>query len=364
MIYNAVLEINLKNVIHNYHSIKKNLGKSTKIIPVIKANGYGAESFHILETLAELGVETFAVAYFQEALTLREKGFKKTIIVLYPQEQNLKEIIEYGFEPVIYNKYLWQKFQNIALSNEPLSIHIEVNTGMNRMGFSPKETLSLLEEIKDKEARFKIKTLFSHLSTSEDITDREKALKQITLFEQVKKKSENLFPDTKYHILNTSGVFNFPEYTFDWVRCGIGLHGYANHPKWDALLKPVASLKTKIIQITSINEGDSVGYGNTFIAKKTMNIATLAIGYADGIPRDYGMKGGEVYLGNQSAPIIGNICMDATMLDVTNISCVIGDEVCFFDETHPATLMGKKLGTIPYEIILRATERVKRVFIK
>ena len=363
MIQNTILEINLEKLKHNYRFFKEKIGKKTKIIPIIKASAYGSDSSAIAKTLEEEGVEIFAVAYLKEAITLKKAGITKSIIILYPQPGEIKQIIEWQFEPVLYNDYLWNIFNKIYKHKKKYPIHLEVNIGMNRIGFNF-EALQLFLK-KAHLFPIKIKTIFAHLSNANEIEGKEKTQRQIQFFQKIKQYCKTNFRlHADYHLLNTSGTLFYTATKYQWVRCGIGLYGFANYSQWDKYLQPIAQLKTIIIQIISIEKGESVGYSDGFIASKKTKIATLPIGYADGIDRNYGKKGGIVIIKKQKATIIGNICMDLMMIDITHIKCQEGDEVEIFGTQQSAIKVAQTNNTIAYEVLVKVAPRIKRVFVK
>ena len=267
-------------------------------------------------------------------------------------------------EPSIYSFRILSFFIE-ALKNKNKTSYpyqIKFNTGLNRLGFLKKDIDKLSQLIKPNLPKY----IFSHLGASEDLDEKKYTEKQIKEFISIDKALENkLTTPLKKHLLNTSGILNFSEYQFDMVRSGIGLYGFGNDIKYENNLKPVLSLKTIISQIHEIKAGSSVGYNKGFTAKANSVIATLPIGHADGIGRQYGNKKGEVLLGDKMAKIVGNVCMDMLMIDVTEIKCKEGDEVVFFDDnSYSAEEFSKKANTISYELISSISRRIKRVVIK
>lgn len=362
----TVLEIDLNALAHNYRYFRSRIGKKVRFMAVVKAFGYGSDVPRVAQKLAELGADYLAVAYTSEGIALRKAGIDIPIMVLHPQSIHFEEIIENCLEPSLYSSFNLNTFidtaENLEQKNYP--VHIKFNTGMNRLGFSEGE-LNLVSGPLNRTEAIKASSFYSHLAASEDWREREFSLQQIHSFQKIAIK---LFEELDYkpllHICNTSGVINYPEATLDMVRTGIGLYGYGNDEKEDQKLKPVGTLKTIISQIHHLKEGDSVGYNRSFRATKPTKTATLPIGYADGIGREYGNKVGGVYVGNSYAPIIGNVCMDMLMIDVTGIDCKEGDEVIIFGGPQHATELAKAGNTISYELITRISQRVKRVLIE
>jgi alanine racemase len=233
---------------------------------------------------------------------------------------------------------------------------------MHRLGFEEDNIEALISILKDNKS-VKVKSILSHMATSDSMDNRDFALYQIQLFEKLSSKiiSElNITPIR--HLLNTSGISNFPEAQLDMVRLGIGLYGVSNDPKEQRFLENVGTLKSIISQLRVINEGESVGYGRRFIAQKKSMIATIPIGYADGISRHWGNGVGFVTINGQKATIVGSICMDMLMADVSEIDCHEGDEVILFGENPTVSFIAEKLGTISYEILTSISQRVKRIF--
>ncbi|GAA3592704.1 alanine racemase [Flavivirga amylovorans] len=362
----TVLEIDLKALKHNFEYLKSKLDNNTKFLAVVKAFGYGSGACEIASHLQELGADYFAVAYINEGVALREAGITKPILVLHPQAVNLKTLIAYSLEPNLYNPKILKEFINIAsegkLSNYP--VHIKFNTGLNRLGFCKNDIAYILSEI-EKTDTIKITSIFSHLAASEDLNEKEFTLNQIANFNLISKiLIDKLAYKPMLHMCNTSGILNYPEAHFDMVRGGIGLYGYGNSEEENKKLIPIASLKTVISQIHSIEKGESVGYNRAFKSNSFLKTATLPIGHADGIGRQYGNGKGFVTIKGQQAPIIGNVCMDMIMVNITNIDCSEGDEAIIFGKEISAEQLAETTNTISYELITALSQRIKRVFLK
>ena len=363
----TVLEIDLKVLTHNYKHLKSKLKENTKVLAVVKAFAYGSDACEIAKHLQEQEIDYFAVAYVDEGIALRKAGILKPILVLHPISVNFGALIEYNLEPSLYSTKILEDFIAIAskrqLSNYP--VHIKFNTGLNRLGFKENDINFITERLGATEV-IKVVSLFSHLAASEDLNERSFAQNQI---EQFKACSERMIELLGYkpilHICNTSGILNYPEAHFDMVRTGIGLYGYGNSEKESKYLKPIATLKTIISQIHEIQAGESVGYNQAFTAKSIMRTATLPLGHADGISRIYGKGKGFVTIKGKKAPIVGNVCMDMIMVNVTNIDCKEGDEaIVFGPETTSAETLAESAKTISYELITSISQRVKRNILK
>ena len=355
------LEINTKAIEHNLAYFKQKLKAEPKILAVVKAFGYGSEAVEIAKTLQDK-IAYFAVAYSHEGIALRNAGIKTPILVLHPQIQNLKEIIKFRLEPNLYNFKIFDAFLKLAdeelLMNYP--VHIKFNTGLNRLGFWHTDTPTIIAEVK-KSNNVKVESIFSHLAASEDPNEQEFTIGQINNFAYiVKQVYEHLGYEPMIHILNTSGVVNFPQAQFDMVRLGIGLFGFGNNEQETAQLKNTHTLKSIISQINLVKPGETVGYNRAFVANKPTRSATIPIGHADGISRKLGNGTGFVFINNQPVPIIGNVCMDMIMVDVTKIECKEGDEVILFNHQQHINYIAHKCETIPYETLTAISQRVKR----
>lgn len=357
----TLLEIDLKKLEYNYHSLRKRLNPQTKMIGVVKANAYGSISGSIANKLVELGLEVLAVAYTLEGIQLRQSGIKLPILVFYPQIENFKDIILHNLEPSLYSIRSWEKFVALARaerkSNYP--IHIKYNSGLNRIGFRPEKVDWVLKALKN--SPFELKSVYSHLAQSESPYPDVVTKQQISVFKQIMQKHNEASeqrPD--YHLLNTSGVFNYPQYHLDWVRIGIGLYGFANHLQWNKSLQPIAQLKTSITQIHDIKSGETVGYNSGWKTTKNTRIAVLPIGHADGFSRQYGHGKGWVLINGQNAPVVGNVCMDMVMVEIGDINCREGSEVIIIGAKLRADDLAEKAGTISYELLSGLGNRIPR----
>lgn len=362
----TILEIDLKALKHNVEYLKSKLQSNTKFLAVVKAFAYGSDAEGIAKYLQNLDVDYFAVAYTSEGVALRNAGITKPILVLHPLPIHFKEIIERCLEPNIYNAKVLKEFIAVAKSENQTNypIHIKFNTGLNRLGFSKNDIDFIAETLKATKS-VKTLSLFSHLAASEDLNEREFTTNQIETFKKIAKSfSEKTNQNPWLHMTNTSGILNYPEAHFDMVRSGIGMYGFGNSAQENKNLKPVASLKSIISQIHTIKTGESVGYNRVFKATTSKKTATIPIGHADGIGRQYGNGKGFVTIESQKAPIIGNVCMDMIMVDITNIDCNEGDEVIIFNSQHTAENLAETANTISYEVLTGISQRVKRVFVQ
>ncbi|MCF6348433.1 MAG: alanine racemase [Flavobacteriaceae bacterium] len=359
----TVLEIDLNALKHNFKYIKSKLNNNTKILAVVKAFGYGTDACEIAKYLEKLKIDYLAVAYTKEGVALRDAGIKTPILILHPQTTTFKTIIERCLEPNLYSKRVLDAFVAIAEAEHQKNypIHIKFNTGLNRLGFKEDAISFIISKIKSTTS-IKITSVFSHLIASEDLNEQSFSDQQIVAFKNITK---CLFDQLGYkpmlHILNTSGILNYPEAQFDMVRSGIGLYGFGNNDTDTKMLQNVASLKSIISQIHHIKKGESVGYNKAFVADRTTKTATIPIGHADGIHRAFGNGKGFVTIKGKKASIVGNVCMDMLMVNITNIDCKEGDEVILFDNQKTVNELAENINSISYEIITAISQRVKRI---
>jgi alanine racemase len=306
------------------------------------------------------------VAFADEGISLKNGGIKLPIMVLNPESTSFPSIIQYQLEPEIYSIKGLNAFLKIAREKnlKDFPVHIKLDTGMHRLGFEENTIDELIAALKGN-STIRIQSVLSHLATSDDMNHYEFVLSQIRLFEKLSSKLiTELGINPIRHILNTSGISNFPDAQYNMVRLGIGLYGVSNDPSEQKYLENVGTLKSVISQIRTIPAGDSVGYGRRFMANQQTKIATIPIGYADGISRLWGNEAGYVLIKNKKAPIVGSICMDMLMVNVTEIDCREGESVVIFGENPTVTEIADALKTIPYEILTSISQRVKRVFFR
>lgn len=362
--HETVLEVNLNAISHNYNFFKSKLNANTKMMAMVKAFSYGSGGFEVAKLLEHLKVDYLGVAFADEGISLRAAGINLPIMVLNPENTSFLAIIQHQLEPEIYSLKGLNAFLKIAEQKRlrEFPIHIKLDTGMHRLGFEANTIEDLIATLKGN-STVKVKSILSHLATSDDLEQKDFALYQIELFEKL---SSKLISELKInpirHILNTSGISNYTQAQYDMVRLGIGLYGVSNDPEEQKYLENVTTLKSIISQIRVIQKEESVGYGRRFRAERESRIATIPIGYADGISRHWGNGVGYVTIKNKKATILGSVCMDMLMVDVTEIDCREGDAVIIFGESPTVTHMAEQLKTIPYEILTSISQRVKRVF--
>lgn len=360
-IQETVVEINLSNLKNNLSFLKSKISGQTLIMAVVKASAYGSDSIIISKKLEEEKIDYLAVAYTVEGIELRKEGIQTPILVLHPQINDFDKIIEFKLEPSIYSFRILKAFISNQNLTDNYPFQIKFNTGLNRLGFYKNQLDELIDSLDGLKPNF----IFSHLGASDDNSEKnftKKQLKEFSLIADLFQSKIN--SKIKRHVLNTSGILNFPNSQFEMVRSGIGLYGFGNNPKYKLKLKPVINLKTVVSQIHHIKKGDSVGYNKGFVAKKNMITATLPIGHADGISRQYGKGKGSVMLNQKLVPTIGNICMDMMMVDVSNVICKEGDLVIIFDDKNiSADKFAESIGTISYEILTALSKRIKRTIV-
>ena len=362
--HETVLEINLNAITHNLNYYKSKLNPSTKLMVMVKAFGYGSGDFEIAKLLEHHKVDYLGVAFSDEGIALKNARITIPIMILNPESTSFDAIINHQLEPEIYTIKGLKAFIKIAevkkVAHYP--IHIKIDTGMHRLGFQENDFHELIELLNNN-AFVKVKSILSHMATSDSVEHKDFSISQIQLFDKLSSElTSALRINPIRHILNTAGISNFPDAQFDMVRLGIGLYGISSDDDEQKYLQNVGTLKSLISQIHTIPKDDSVGYGRRFIAKRESKIATIPIGYADGISRHLGNNVGYVMINLKKAPIIGSICMDMLMVDVTDVECKEGNTVIVFGEQPTVKEIAKLLDTIPYEILTSISQRVKRIF--
>ncbi|MFA9372034.1 MAG: bifunctional UDP-N-acetylmuramoyl-tripeptide:D-alanyl-D-alanine ligase/alanine racemase [Labilibaculum antarcticum] len=360
--HQTVLEVNLNAMVHNLNYFRSLLNPDTKLIVMVKAFSYGSGSTEIANLLQHHRVDYLAVAIADEGVELRNAGITIPIIVMNPEYHSFDTMIEYRLEPEIYNQAICLEFEKALKRNgvRNYPIHIKLDTGMNRLGFVQKDMDTLLSAIV-KNNHFFISSVFSHLAGADEQQHNDFTAQQINLFTKWSDQILSQFPyHIDRHILNSAGIERFPQAQFDMVRLGIGLYGIScvHQEK----LMNVSSLKTAISQIKEVSKENTVGYGRKGHLQSDARIGVIPIGYADGFNRKLGNGLGKVLVNGQAAPVVGNICMDMSMIDLTNIDAKEGDSVLIFGDDYPVSILAEQLDTIPYEILTTISRRVKRVY--
>lgn len=359
--HGTVLEINLTAAQNNLNYIKSKLPEKTKIMAMVKAFAYGSGSYEIAKML-EKKVDYLAVAYADEGVTLRQNGLGTPILVMNTDEDTFDQIIEYKLEPAVFSieqlKLIIQHIQN-----KPMDIHLEFDTGMHRLGFS-KNDMDELIDILLENRNLNVRSVFSHLSASDESVYDPFTMNQFLLFRQISSAIEKaLGYQVSKHISNTAATLRFQQEGFDMVRLGIGLYGIDPSGENQKMLENVFTLKTTISQVKMIAPNESIGYARKGIESRERKIGVLAMGYADGLNRLLSNGNGSFLINGMNAPIIGNICMDMCMVDITNISCATGDEAILFGKNKSIIDLATQLNTIPYEVLTAISQRVKRVYV-
>ncbi len=366
-VHQTVMEINLTAMIHNLKEYQKHLQPATKVMAMVKAFSYGSGSAEVAKVLQFHKVDYLAVAYADEGVELRKAGISLPIMVMNADEASFDSLVTYDLEPEIYSFYIYHAFHHYLNSQGigQFPVHIKFNTGMNRLGFETGEAKAICVLLHEHRTMV-VKSVFSHLAGSEDPHLDAFTHEQVALLEQAcLVMQQQLGYDFIKHISNTAAILRHPRYQFNMVRLGIGLYGVDSVNDQTLSLQPVATLRTTIAQLRKIKKGESVGYNRMGVVQRDSLIATIRIGYADGYSRKMGNGAAQVYIGGQRAPVIGNICMDMTMVDVTDISGVReGDVVEIFGHHIGIQELAAWAGTIPYEVMTGISQRVKRVYVE
>lgn len=361
-VHETILEVNLDAVVHNFNFYRSKLKPETKMVCMVKAFAYGAGSYELAKTLQEHRCDYLAVAVADEGAALRKEGISIPIIVMNPEFSSFNVLFENQLEPEVYSFRLLEAMiketERRGITSYP--VHIKIDTGMHRLGFQPAEIPQLCEQLKTQSGII-VRSVFSHLVGSDSSCFDDFTRRQLETFTQASHELETrLEHKVIKHILNSAGIERFPEYQMDMVRLGIGLYGVSASGMKG--LRNISTLKTTILEILHVPAGDSIGYSRRSYVERDSRIATIPIGYADGLNRHFGNRKGEVVVRGKRCPIIGNICMDACMIDVTDTDAQEGDSVIIFGEELPVSELADKLQTIPYEILTSVSPRVKRVY--
>lgn len=364
-VHQTVLEINLNAIVHNLKEYQQLLQPSTKVMAMVKAFAYGSGGAEIASVLQYHKVDYLGVAYADEGVELRRTGISLPVMVMNPEESSFEAIIENNLEPEIYSFGLLQSFSDF-LEKEGLQhypVHIEIETGMNRLGFAA-DDMALLGKLLKTTSAFKVQSVFSHLSASEESTQDTFTMEQYQRFMRAADALQSLlgYSFTR-HIANSAAILRHPALQLDMVRLGIGLYGVDSSSSGKLNLETAAVLKSTVAQLKHLHAGESVSYNRRGQVTRDSVIATVRIGYADGYPRRLGNGVGHMYVRGRLAPVIGTVCMDMTMIDVTDIPGVReGDDVIIFGKELPVQQVAEQAQTIPYEIMTGISQRVKRVY--
>ena len=360
--HTTVLEVDLDALAGNFNILRNRVPKGTRLAVMVKAFSYGSGAGEIAAQLQYSGADYLMVAYADEGVELRSKGITVPIAVMNPEPEAFDQMIEFSLEPEIYSLTLLRDFESVLARNgvEDYPVHLKLNTGMNRSGLDKADIPELLRFMQGRRTVM-LRSMFSHLAVADEPSEDEFTLGQIRLFEEMTGMVQPHFPyKILRHILNSAGIERFPQYAFDMVRMGIGLYGIGQLPG----LRPVSTFKTHIASIRRITPDQTVGYGRKGRVSRVSDVAVIPVGYADGLDRHLSCGVGQMMVRGRRVPVLGNICMDACMLDVTGSGAQVGDEVEIFGHNIPVTELSDKLGTIPYEVLTSVSRRVKRVYFK
>ena len=365
--HETILEINLNNLVKNMNYYRSKLKRDTKLMVMVKAFAYGSGTFEVSNVLKFHRADYLTVAYADEGIELRRKGIDLPIMVMTPEINTFESIIKNNLEPDIYSfrslSLLEDAIEKLELSPETqIGIHIKLDTGMHRLGFLPDDIDELLSRLK-KNKNIVVKSVFSHLAGADTEEFNDFTMKQINAYEAMSSKIVSAFPyKILRHVLNSAGISRFTDYQYDMVRLGIGVYGVAPCEEDRGKLKNVISLKTTIVQIKEYEIGETVGYSRRGVIERKSRIGVVPIGYADGLNRRLGNGAACFYVNGKEAPIIGNICMDMCMIDLTGIDCKEDDTAILFNEDYPIERIADACGTIPYEILTSISHRVNRIY--
>ncbi|MCF8229061.1 MAG: bifunctional UDP-N-acetylmuramoyl-tripeptide:D-alanyl-D-alanine ligase/alanine racemase [Bacteroidales bacterium] len=361
------LEVNLNSLVHNLDFYRSKLKPGIKIMAMVKAFSYGSGSFEIANVLQFHHVDYLAVAYADEGVELRKAGIHIPIMIMNPDEESFDNIILHSLEPEIYNFRVLNLLEkaiekNIIPLNKPVKVHIKIDTGMHRLGFEEEDVDRLIEKLKANKL-IRVQSVFSHLAASNDPDKDDFTREQIAKFEMIRDKfKDELDHDFLSHISNSAAILRFPDAHFDMVRLGISLYGISSDPEEQKELENVSTMISTVSQVKAIPAGDTIGYNRSWKAENEMQIAIVPVGYADGISRILGNGKGHVLIRNERCPIVGDVCMDMIMVDVSGKKAEEGDEVIIFGKERPIAELAEEMTTIPYEIMSGISKRVKRVY--
>lgn len=363
-VHNSVLEVNLDALKYNIDYFKSKLNADTKLICMLKAEAYGMGAVRIAHYLQRYGCHYLAVAYASEGIVLRQAGVELPIIVLDPMDEVVESMVEYNLEPEVFSfeflEQLTLKLRKMGVTDYP--IHIKVDSGMHRAGFQQQELAQLLTQLREMH-EVKVVSVFSHLVGADEAEFDDYTREQIDYFSQFASQLiEGLNRPIMRHILNSSGIERFPEAQMEMVRLGIGMWGVSAN---GVALRNVVSLKSRVSQLRDVAANETVGYSRRGVLKRDSRIALVPIGYADGVDRRLGNGHLSVKIGDTFCPIVGNVCMDLMMVDVTDAPlCSVGDEVVIFGDEQNADYVANILDTIPYEVLTSIAPRVRRRYVK
>ncbi len=364
--HKTTLEIDLSAVKHNVEAYRSLIPTTCMVLAMVKASSYGSGAVKMAQYLQKIGINYLGVAYADEGVELRKHGVTLPILVMNAEEDGFDDIISYQLEPAIYSFKMLDDFIKVLIGEgiENYPVHLKFDTGMRRLGFEQND-LDELTAILQTQPEIKLQSVYSHLADADNPKDTSFTLLQIQKFNDIISYLDNVisYPYIK-HLANSEAIGTYPSSHFDMVRLGIGMYGYSSNDKTKALLQEAVTWKSVVTQVKSIQAGESVGYGCTFVAQKPMKIAVIPIGYADGFRRMLSNGVGSVVIQGEFCPVVGNVCMDMTMVDVTSIDVKEGDGVEIIGEHQSLSSYAQKMNTIPYEVLTSVSSRVHRVYVE
>ena len=362
----TIFEVNMNALANNYYYFRSLLNPNVKLMGMVKANGYGIGAVEVAVCLANCGIDALAVAYTDEGVQLREAGISLPILVLEPNVTDFAPLFKHRLEPELFSIRSFKAFSKAARefnAEKTFKAHLKLDTGMNRLGFKSNETSELLELLKEN-SNVEIASIFTHFAASEDERHDAFTQDQINDFQnRCAEISAGLGSSPILHAANTGGIQRWKNAQFDMVRLGIGLYGVSAFEEEQKMLRNVGRLKTSIVQIKNVHPAESVGYGRAFTSNQEMKIAVLPIGYADGFRRSLSNGKGKVFINGKVCPVVGRVCMDVTMVDITNLAVKEGDEAIIFSEDHSIIDFASDCETIAYEVLTSIPQRVKRIIV-
>ena len=364
--HKTTLEIDLSCVKHNVEAYRSLIPTTCMVLAMVKASSYGSGAVKMAQYLQKIGINYLGVAYADEGVELRKHGVTLPILVMNAEEDGFDDIISYQLEPAIYSFKMLDDFIKVLIREgiENYPVHLKFDTGMRRLGFEPSD-VDELTAILQTQPEIKLQSVYSHLADADNPKDTSFTLLQIQKFNDIISYLDNVI-SYQYikHLANSEAIGTFPSAHFDMVRLGIGMYGYSSNVKTKAILQEAVSWKSVVTQVKSIQAGESVGYGCNFVAPKSMKIAVIPVGYADGFRRTLSNGVGSVVIHGEFCPVVGNVCMDMTMVDVTSIDVKEGDGVEIIGEHQSLSSYAQKMNTIPYEVLTSISSRVHRVYVE
>ena len=352
----------MNNLVSNLNYFRSLLNPKTKIMAMVKAFSYGLGTYDVAKLLAENNVNYLGVANIYEGIELRKAGIELPIMVMKPEIDSFDLVVKHNLTPAIFSIHALKILIESLEESIPFSISLKIDTGMHRLGFDETELSELLGILKE-HSFLKVESVFSHLAASDENIHDDFTKDQIQQFEKITAIISSEFDyHIDRHLLNSMGIIRFNWAQYDMVRLGIGLYGVASEEASQQHLKSASTLTSKIAQIKHVQKGETIGYSRKGHATSDLTIATIPVGYADGLSRKLGNGNWAMIVNGKKSPIVGNVCMDMVMIDVTDVNCKEGDVAYIFSDDNSITEMANCIGTIPYEILTSYSPRVKRIF--